>query len=128
MTGASGAGKSDLGLRLVDRGAELIADDQVEIRGDLSLSAPKALAGMIEVRGVGIVSRPCAQNAPMRLLIELGEDGERMPSSWPLIDFHGWSVPYLRLNAFASSAPIKVEIAVKSLVDAGLLPVRLSER
>jgi HPr kinase/phosphorylase len=126
LTGASGTGKSDLALRLIDRGAELIADDQVEAGSDLNLAAPDMLAGKIEIRSVGIVTLPTRRTAPLRLVVRLGDDGERIPASWPLTDFNGWSLPYLRINAFAASAPIKVEQALKSVVDAGLLPVRLS--
>lgn len=125
LTGKSGAGKSDIALRLIDRGAELVADDYVEINAELSLSAPAALAGKIEVRGVGICNRLFAPHTALRLLVELGEDGERLPSSPPLTDFQGWSLPHLRLNGFSASAPIKVELALKSVVDGGLLPVRL---
>src|SRR5262249_10210087 len=58
LRGPSGAGKSDLALRLIDRGARLIADDQTHLARKgraLVATAPPAIAGMIEVRGIGIV-------------------------------------------------------------------------
>jgi HPr kinase/phosphorylase len=126
LTGKSGSGKSDLALRLVDRGAALIGDDYVEVGGDDPIVAAKtAIAGKIEIRGVGIIGMPYAASAPLRLVVELGEDGERLPASWPLAEVGGWSVPKLKLNAFAASAPLKVEHAVKSLIDGGIFPVRL---
>ena len=57
LRGPSGCGKSDLALRLIDGGAVLVADDRVSLEaraGDLVASAPDALAGLLEVRGVGI--------------------------------------------------------------------------
>ena len=79
----------------------------------------------MEVRGVGIFDMEASAECPLRLLVELGTDGERLPASWPLRDFHGWSLPLLRLDAFAASAPIKVELALQSVVDEDLHPVRL---
>jgi hypothetical protein len=126
LTGPSGSGKSDLALRLIDRGAALIGDDYVAIDSDLSICPAKAIAGKLEVRGIGIVNMPYQNCASLRLLVVLGQDGERLPASWPLRDIAGWSVPLLRLDAFAESAAIKIEFALKSIVDECLLPVRLS--
>jgi HPr kinase/phosphorylase len=127
LTGNSGSGKSDLALRLIDRGAILVGDDQVQVDDPLTVSPHPALAGKLEVRGIGILSKPFIEAVPLRLIIQLGDDGERLPSSWPLTDLLGWSVPSLRLSAFAASAPIKVEHALQRVIDEGLLPVRLSE-
>ncbi len=74
LIGPSGAGKSDLALRLIDDGATLVADDRViaEARaGRLHLSAPAGIAGLIELRGVGIVRLPFG-HAPARLVLRLG--------------------------------------------------------
>jgi HPr kinase/phosphorylase len=87
LRGPSGAGKSDLALRLVDDGARLIADDQTHLakKGHaLIASPPPALAGMIEVRGLGIVKLPRSRlmaMAPLVLLVDLvhAEEVERMP-------------------------------------------------
>ncbi|MFW6027625.1 MAG: HPr kinase/phosphorylase, partial [bacterium] len=59
LRGPSGSGKSDLALRLIERGAVLVADDQVMLAGEdgaVWASPPPELAGRIEIRGVGIVS------------------------------------------------------------------------
>ena len=56
LCGPSGSGKSDLALRLIDGGAQLVADDQVVLRaegGRIVARAPEALAGRMEVRGIG---------------------------------------------------------------------------
>lgn len=128
LTGKSGSGKSDLALRLIDRGAVLVGDDGVELHGaDAAHIRPSAtLAGKLEIRGIGIVERDYRRDVPLRLIVALGEDGERHPASWPLQEHDGWSIPLLHLNAFAASAPIKVEAALKSVVDGHLFPVRLS--
>lgn len=126
--GPSGSGKSDLALRLIDRGAKLVGDDAVRVHprdSVLLVTAAAAIENRLEVRGVGIFDMEAISECPLRLLVELGHDGERLPASWPLRDISGWSLPLLRLNAFAASAPIKVELALKSVVDEGLLPVRL---
>src|ERR1700743_723331 len=74
IVGPSGAGKSDLALRLIDGGARLVADDQVELRraGErVFVTAPAALAGLIEVRGVGIVRIEAVAEATLVLLVDL---------------------------------------------------------
>ena len=58
ITGPSGSGKSDLALRLLDRGFTLVSDDQTIVRRDgdrLIASAPPTIAGKLEIRGIGIV-------------------------------------------------------------------------
>jgi HPr kinase/phosphorylase len=129
LNGKSGTGKSDLAFRLLDRGATLIGDDYVELHhGEtLRVSPADGLAGKLEIRGIGIVERPYQTGVPLRLLAELGDEGDRLPSSWPLRDIEGWSVPLIRLQGFTASAPIKIEQALNSVVDAGLFPVRLSQ-
>lgn len=122
LTGRSGSGKSDLALRLIDRGAALVGDDSVAIDNDLNVLARGD--GKIEIYGLGIFELPYVASAPLRLLVELGEDCERMPASWPLAELCGHSLPKLRLDAFAASAPLKIEYAIKSLIDDGPLPVR----
>lgn len=128
FTGSSGSGKSDLALRLIDRGAVLVGDDSVHVvesGGTLLAKSDAVLARRLEVRGVGIFEMDGVPQSPIRLIVGLGADGERLPDSWPLQELAGWSIPYLRLNAFAASAPIKIELALKSIVDEGLQPVRL---
>ena len=114
IAGPSGAGKSDLALRLIDRGAVLISDDQVELaarEGELQASAPERIAGMIEVRGIGLVPWQHVPTAPIALLVELGEP-ERMPEH-PQRELCGISIPLAVIDPRESSAPIKVELALK---------------
>ena len=83
ILGGAGTGKSALALALIGRGAALVADDRVEIErrgGALIASAPAALAGLIEVRGVGILRLPAAPEAVVALAVDLDRPpAARMP-------------------------------------------------
>jgi serine kinase of HPr protein (carbohydrate metabolism regulator) len=118
IRGPSGGGKSDLALRLIDGGAVLVADDQTNITvegGRLFAAVPETIAGMIEVRGLGIVRLPYRARAPLALVIDLVQpkDVERLPepSSASLL---GVMVPRLALAAFEASAAAKVRLAMAS--------------
>ena len=115
ITGDSGAGKSDLALRLIDRGAVLVSDDQTEltIEGErLIAAAPATIAGQIEVRGLGIMAMPHRSPMPVSLLIELGAPVERMPEPRTRT-LCGVEVPAVGLDPFEASAPIKAELALR---------------
>jgi serine kinase of HPr protein (carbohydrate metabolism regulator) len=116
LRGPSGSGKSDLALRMIDRGARLVADDQTELRcseGTLVASAPANLAGLIEVRGIGIVRLPAVASARLGLVVDLVrfEEVERLPEINRL-ELLGISLPWCRLPAFAASTSAKIRLAV----------------
>jgi len=116
LTGASGAGKSDLALRLIDRGAALISDDQVvvEVGGDrLLASPPETIAGRIEVRGVGIVAMDHQRSVPVALIVDLSAEAARMPEPRTRL-IEGCELPLVALSPFEASAPIKVELALRT--------------
>ncbi len=122
LRGPSGSGKSDLALRLIDEGAALVADDQVlleavmlETGGGLMASAPAALFGLLEVRGIGIVRCDAIGSAPVRLVIDLDAAAaiERMPGNGTCA-LRGIEFPRLTLNPFESSAPAKLRIALRA--------------
>lgn len=86
LRGPSGVGKSDLALRLLDRGATLVSDDQVALRcvgGRLLASPPAAIAGKLEVRGLGIVELPHQNAVPVALIADLRASAEieRLPEA-----------------------------------------------
>jgi len=117
LRGPSGSGKSDLALRLIDQGAILVADDQVLLRREgaqLLADPPEILAGLLEVRGLGILKFPYRAPAPIGLVIDLEESEkiERMPEpeTLSLLDK---SIPLYRVTARETSAPIKVRLAVR---------------
>ncbi len=115
IEGPSGSGKSDLALRLIDRGAHLISDDRsLFVRGgeELTARAPDRLAGRIEVRGVGIATVPHVAEAPVALLVRLDAGPPRMPERRRRI-IAGVEVRMLVLDPRAPSAPIAVEIALR---------------
>ena len=121
LVGPPGSGKSDLALRLLDRGWRLVADDRVIATpeaGALMLSAPATLAGLLEVRGVGILPMEPAGPAPARLLVDLAATPDRLPEAESR-EIAGVALPLLRLNAFEASAPIKIERALAQALAAG---------
>jgi len=116
LRGPSGAGKSDLALRLMDAGARLVADDQVRLTveaANLFATAPPALAGRIEVRGLGIVVVPALDRARLVLAVDLvsRETVERLPDP-ATVTLGGVVLPLIRLAAFEDSAVAKVRLAV----------------
>jgi serine kinase of HPr protein (carbohydrate metabolism regulator) len=122
ISGPSGSGKSDLALRLIDRGAVLVSDDYtiLEQRGGVLLaSPPPTIAGKLEVRGVGIVEQPCVSEVPVALLINLSQPAERMPDP-ASPEIAGIALPSIGLSALEASAPLKVEAAL--LVHGLVLP------
>jgi HPr kinase/phosphorylase len=118
LQGPSGSGKSDLALRLIDAGALLVADDQTELTlaGDgVRMSAPAAIAGRIEVRGLGILRVPSAPSAVLRLAVMLvaAQQIERLPEP-QFCELLGRSVPLLALAPFEASAPAKLKLALRA--------------
>jgi HPr kinase/phosphorylase len=118
LQGPPGSGKSDLALRLIDAGALLVADDQTELAvvgDDLQTSAPAAIAGQIEIRGLGILRVPSAPSAALRLVVRLvaPQQLERLPEP-QFCELLGRSVPLLALAPFEASAPIKLKLALRA--------------
>ena len=115
IEGKSGAGKSDLALRLIDRGATLVSDDYtllVRQAGGLVATPPATIAGRIEIRGIGIVDMPHLERALAALMVELADDIERMPLEQRSRHIAGVALPVVRIDGRDASAPIKVEIAL----------------
>ncbi len=120
LLGRSGAGKSDLALRLIDRGWRLVADDRVVlgvVGGRLVASAPPGLAGQLEVRGLGIMPEATAA-APVALALDLSMTPERLPEAASRA-WHGIAIPLLAFDASGESAPLKAERALRAAL-AGL--------
>lgn len=118
IEGASGSGKSDLALRLIDRGAALVSDDQTLVvrSGTILLArAPDTIAGRIEVRGIGIVEMPHVADVPVGLLVRIDGSVERMPERRAR-RIAGIEVRQFAVDPFHMSAPIKIEIALRNAV------------
>jgi serine kinase of HPr protein (carbohydrate metabolism regulator) len=115
ISGPSGSGKSDLALRLLDRGFSLVSDDQTHVRreGDrLIASPPPNIAGKLEIRGIGIVEMDNLTDVPVALLVELTSDIQRMPDDSRERPILRVPLPLIGIDAMAASAPSKVEVAL----------------
>jgi len=119
LRGLSGAGKSDVALRLLEAGGRLIADDQThlaKVGRALIATPPQSLAGLIEVRGIGIVKLGRGQllaSAPLALLVDLvrPDQVERMPG--PTHEkVLGVDLPRVALAPFETSIVTKLRLAL----------------
>ncbi len=136
LRGASGAGKSDLALRMImgpiltgpdgqqRPRAQLVADDQVLLSLDgphLTASPPEQIAGLIEVRGVGIIRHAFAAPIALALIVDLvaREDVPRMSRS-PLArcSIAGTAIPLSQLAPFEPSAPLKLHMLLEAALEA----------
>ena len=115
LLGPAGAGKSDLALRLLSRGFDLVADDQVVIEDGVACPPPP-LAGLLEVRGVGIVRLAYVAAARLALGVELGPP-ERLPDPRQHREL---GLPLVRVRPNASSAPERVSVALDCAL--GIMP------
>ena len=123
LRGAPGAGKSDLALRLIEGGARLVADDQVALTssGETLLAAsPSRIAGLLEVRGIGIVSMEFVQQCPVHLVVDLVKPDavERMPEA-AAVNLCGHRIAQAVLAPFEASAPAKVRLALSRAAAGG---------
>ena len=128
IMGPPGAGKSDLALRLIDqpgsglsgelRAARLVADDQVVIRlegGGLCASAPPALTGRIEVRGLGIAAVAALASVRLALAVRIAASStiERLPEfGKSRFEVLGVSLPLALIDAGKASAPARLRAAL----------------
>ncbi len=118
ITGPSGSGKSDLTLRLLDRGFTLVSDDRTLVRRDgerLIASAPPTIHGKLEIRGIGIIDLESVQDVPVALLIELTSDIERLPDDSRERPILGVPLPLISIDAMTASAAPKVALALDRL-------------
>lgn len=122
LIGESGSGKSDLALRCIlhpiqDAGrqisAHLVSDDQVHLHrlgSHVIAQPPPTIAGLLEVRGVGILPQPHIPEARVTLIVELvpGRPIERLPDPWPAHRLLDADLPLLRIDPREASAPAKI--------------------
>lgn len=116
LLGPSGAGKSDLALRLIDRGFSLLADDRVDIADGVA-HPPAALAGLLEVRGLGIFRLPWCLEARLALAVELVPANPRLPTPrrHAVLD-----LPMISLDPTPAAAALRVAFALDATM--GRLP------
>lgn len=114
IMGEPGTGKSSLALRLIDRGAMLVADDYALLsrKGEsLVATVPERIAGLIEIRGLGISRLPFRRHAEIVLAVRLGREDERLPEpkEWEML---GLRRPLVAFDALRDDSPLKVEMAL----------------
>jgi len=116
IIGPSGSGKSDLALRMLDRGFALVADDQTIVRRDvdrLIASPPPNIAGKLEIRGIGIVDMDHLSDVPIALIVELTtSEIQRLPDDSRERPILGVNVPLVTIDAMTASAPSKVALGL----------------
>ena len=118
ITGPSGSGKSDLTLRLLDRGFVLVSDDQTIVKKTgtrLTASAPPTIRGKLEIRGVGIVTMEQVDEQPVALVVELTSEILRLPDDSRERPVLGVPVPLISVDAMTASAASKVALALDRL-------------
>ena len=118
IAGPSGSGKSDLALRLLDRGFTLVSDDQTIVRreGDRRVaSAPPTIKGKLEIRGIGIVEMDTVDDIPVALFVELTSEIMRLPDDRRERPVLGVNLPLVSVDALTASAASKVALALDRL-------------
>jgi serine kinase of HPr protein (carbohydrate metabolism regulator) len=119
IEGPSGVGKSDLALRAIEAGFRLVADDRVIVwasGGQCFGRAPAPLAGLIEARGVGIVSADALPFCRIGLVVRCVAQGEveRLPEPM-IVERAGIALPAVALWPLEPTAPVKIRRAADHL-------------
>ena len=115
IEGPPGSGKSSLALALIDRGAVLIGDDGVSLAadGDRVLASPApAIAGLLEVRNVGLLQYPVAERVRVALVLRLDRAAERLPDGPASVELLGCRVPLVRLWPDSPVLPLRAMAAL----------------
>jgi HPr kinase/phosphorylase len=108
LLGPPGSGKSDLLLRLLDHGFALVADDRVDIEDGIA-RPPRSLAGLLEVRGLGIVRLPHVSATRLALAVSLAPQTARLPGP---ARHDTLDLPLVTVDPAAASAPSRVGLAL----------------
>ena len=99
------------------RGPSSVGDDYIEAwrsGGRLYVSASEPIAGLMEVRHLGVLGQPPLPSARAVLLVDCVRDAERLPE--PAREaVEGVALPRFELVALEPSAPAKVELALARL-------------
>jgi HPr kinase/phosphorylase len=120
IRGPSGSGKSRLAFDLILAGrsrqippARLVGDDRVYLQRDgseLVVRPVPALAGLIEIRGLGIQNCDFVNEAIAGLLVDLdAEDAERLPPAEALkTRIHGIELPRIPVGRGFAGLPMVI--------------------
>lgn len=116
IEGPPGSGKSTLALALIDRGAVLVGDDGIALarRGDrLRASPPPNIAGLVEVRNLGIFPFPVVADVPVALVLRLDPLAPRFIDAAESVRIAEVPLPLVRLWPDSPIAAIKAELALQ---------------
>lgn len=115
IEGPPGSGKSSLALALIDRGAVLIGDDGVTLErhgGRLLASPPPNIAGLLEVRNLGLLTFPAASALQVALVLRLDSDAPRFIEAAARVEIAGIALPLIRLWPGGEVLALKAELAL----------------
>jgi len=116
--GDTGSGKSDLALRLIDSGATLISDDITvfsKLEKNINLFGVENTKGLLEVRGIGIITVPYIEGIRLKLVVRLSDkETERIPKK-NQISLLGLKFPKLEINGKNSSSVAKVKVKLNEI-------------
>ena len=134
ILGKSGSGKSALALSMIDQpgrgigkevlAAMLVADDQVclsqdEVSGKIIGKPPGSLAGLMEIRGIGIVSLAYVPSCYVDLIVQISapDEIERMPD-FPndSTQILGKAIPVIKVSAHDTTASAKIRVGIGILL------------
>ncbi len=129
LFGDSGSGKSDVALRLIAMGGQLVSDDQTELFSDsgrLFAAAPERLQNHMEIRGVGIIKLPAYSPALVLLCVRLiaGREHRLPDAEYYTPQAFALSAPprLFCLSGFDASTPAKIAAAAAAISAGALLP------
>lgn len=119
LTGAAGSGKSSLALQLIEHyGATLIGDDRLILSVDgagIHVAPHATLAGLLELRGLGLMRLPYAPSAPLGLVINLQEDAPPRLAEADYFTFADESVPLLAMRGADATTALRIKYAAQAL-------------
>lgn len=126
LLGESGTGKSAAVAQALLLGAALIADDLVDVTNDaggLIAAAPQALAGVLELCGLGLIRPESAiRHHPLHLVITLTKDAhERLPAP-ETYEILGVFLPHLRLSAAPHTPIASILLYLQAMRNGRILP------
>ncbi len=124
IEGPPGSGKSTLALTLIDRGAVLVGDDGVSLDvsgGQIHASPPPRIAGLLEVRNLGLLHFPTATAVPVALVLHLDSQAPRFIDAAEQVDLCGVTLPMVRLWPDGAALAVKAELAIARF---GLAPLQ----
>jgi serine kinase of HPr protein (carbohydrate metabolism regulator) len=115
IEGPPGSGKSSLALALIDRGAMLVGDDGVSLTpraGELYASPPPNIAGLLEVRNLGLLQFPTVRDVRVALVVQLDRQAPRFIEVAERAERAGVTLPLIRLWPSETAPARKAELAL----------------